>query len=231
MAVPKIAPIAAGPAPPRNARARGFWRIAVEVPGASEDEGERGREGYERRQQAAAEAGSGVTDHRDRLYNRTGSDLTERDRVQKLPIGHPVVVVHRVGLHQRDDDEPAAVGQRTDLERHPAKGEQPAGGRSGRGENRKRSHRSGDRPAPVEARDELDQPAAQQHEHQPGSERRRRDATRGQIDGETERADPPAPAIGKQRACRLHGNGGHGSAGSGGGAERPAWRRRREKEP
>ena len=72
-----------------------------------------------RRREAAADPEGGVADDGDGLDDRAGRDLAERDRVEELPVGHPVVAVHGVGLHQRDDDEPAAVGQGADLERDP----------------------------------------------------------------------------------------------------------------
>ena len=46
--------------------------------------------------------GGGVADDRDGLHDRSGRDLTERDRVEELRVGHPVVVVDGVGLHQRE---------------------------------------------------------------------------------------------------------------------------------
>jgi hypothetical protein len=49
--------------------------------------------------------------------------LAERHRIQELVGGHPVVGVGRVVLHQRDDHEPASVGERAHLECHP--GERP----------------------------------------------------------------------------------------------------------
>ena len=139
MAVPKIAPIAAGPAPPRKARARGFCADRIEMPRACEHEDERRREGDQCRQQTPAHSGGGIADHSDRLHDGTRSDLPERDCIEELPVGHPVVVVHRVRLHQRDDDEPAAVGQRADLECDPAKRQQAARrGRAGRQDRQRR---------------------------------------------------------------------------------------------
>ena len=107
----------------------------VEVRRAEEHERERGCEGDERGEQAAGDAGRGVADDGHGVHDRAGRDLAERDGVEELRVGHPVVVVDGVALHERDDDEPAAVGERPDLERHPHQREHAAaGGRRGRGE-------------------------------------------------------------------------------------------------
>ena len=67
----------------------------------------------------------GVADGGDRRDDRAGRDLPERDGVEELGVGHPVVGVHGVALHQRDDHEAAAVGERADLERRPASAPSP----------------------------------------------------------------------------------------------------------
>ena len=119
IAEPRMAPIAAGPAPSRKARALLVAAQAVEVAGAEQDERERRGEGDGRGEEPARQPGRRVADHGDGLHDRAGRDLAERDGVQELAVGHPVVVANRVGLHQRDDHEAAAVGQRADLERDP----------------------------------------------------------------------------------------------------------------
>ena len=127
IAEPRIAPIAAGPAPSRNVRAALVGAEPVEAAAAEQDERERRRERDGRGEQAAADARGRVADDRDGLHDGARRDLAERDRVEELPVRHPVVVVDRVVLHQRDDHEAAAVGERADLERDPREREQPAG--------------------------------------------------------------------------------------------------------
>ena len=120
-----MAPMAAGPAPPRKDCATRLARSAPKCRAPSEDEHERRRERDERRQQRAADTRRGVADDGHRLDDRARGDLPEGHRVQELGVGHPVVVVHRVGLHERDDHEATAEGQRPDLERHPGQCAQP----------------------------------------------------------------------------------------------------------
>ena len=96
IAVPRMAPIAAGPAPSRKALRVLVVAEPVEASGAEQHEGEGGSEGDERGEQPAAEAGCGVADDRDGLHDRARGDLSERDRVQKLAAGQPVVAVDRV---------------------------------------------------------------------------------------------------------------------------------------
>ena len=57
--------------------------------------------------------------------DRPRGDLAQRDRVEELGVGHPVVDVDGVALHQRDDHEAAAEGQRPDLQRGPGQGAEP----------------------------------------------------------------------------------------------------------
>ena len=114
-----MAPMTAGPAPVRNDSTAPFARIRSKRRTADKHEGERRREGDQRGQQSSGHARGRVADHRNRLHDRTRGDLAERHGVEELCAGHPVVGGHRVVLHQRDDDEPAAVGEGTDLERHP----------------------------------------------------------------------------------------------------------------
>ena len=174
MAVPKIAPIAAGPAPPRNARARGSARIA------SKCRPPRGRRRTRARRRrappaAAADAGGGIADHGDRLHDGPGSDLAERDRVQELRVGHPVVVVHRVRLHQRDDHKAAAVRERPTLSATHTSASSPPARPPATRAAAARTCRPAGRLRPARA-SELEQPAAEQHEHEARAERRRRDA-------------------------------------------------------
>ena len=97
-----MAPIAAGPAPSRNAAGAGVRGGAVEVAGAEEHEDERRRERDERGEETARDACGGVADDGDGVHDGSGRDLTERDRVEELGVGHPVVVVDGVALHERE---------------------------------------------------------------------------------------------------------------------------------
>ena len=171
---------------------------ALEPAGAEQHEGERRRERDERREQPAAEAVRPVTHRGDGVDDRARRDLAERDRVQELARGEPVVPVHRVRLHQRHDHEAPAVGERADLERHP-------------GERRQAAHRSRDRQRPdpeqppaAGAQRQLDEPAPDQHEHEPRPDRRRRDSPCEQVDDPPRHA-PRAPARVRHEApARLH---------------------------
>ena len=138
MAAPRIAPIAAGPAPSRKARAFSAPAQALEPLPAEQDERERGREGHRGCEQAPAEAVRRVADRGDRRGHGPGRDLAQGHGVEKLRVGHPVIGVHGVGLHQRDDHEAAAVGERSDLERRPAQRAQPSDGGRPRRQRRER---------------------------------------------------------------------------------------------
>ena len=92
---------------------------------------------------APAEAVRGVADRGDRRDDRAGRDLAERDRVQELGVGHPVIGVDGVALHQRDDHEAAAERERADLERGPRQRADPAGSRPTPGSNSSDRRRRG----------------------------------------------------------------------------------------
>ena len=195
IAEPRIAPTAAGRrAGEERARAR-VGEQPVEAPGAEQDERERRGEGDQRREQPAADAVRRVPDGGDRRHHRPRRGLTEGDRVEELAAGHPVVVLHGVALHERDDHEAAAERERADLQRRPRQRAQPAGARG---------DRSGGRPA-VEVQAACDDPAAhqlqraaaEQDEHEPGPGERRGHAA-GQAVG-----DDPA-AVGPARAAPPH---------------------------
>ena len=119
MADPAMAPMTAGPAPVRNDSTERVGSDPVEVAAADEDEDERRGEGDQRGQQPAADSPGRVADHGHGLDDRARGDLAEGDGVQELGAGHPVVGGDGVVLHERDDDEPAAVGEGADLEGHP----------------------------------------------------------------------------------------------------------------
>jgi hypothetical protein len=115
IAEPAMAPMTVAPAPVRNdwivalPRRRSKWRPPAMT---------KMNEGAN----ATSEAGGGVTDDGDSLDDGAGGDLPERDGVQELCTGHPVVGGHGVVLHQRDDDESAAVGECADFESDPRDG-------------------------------------------------------------------------------------------------------------
>ena len=94
--------------------------------GADEDERERGGERDGGGEQPAAEPGGGVAEYGDGVHHRAGGDLAEGDGVEELCVGHPVVGLDGVVLHQRDDHEAAAVGEGADLECHPGQCQQLA---------------------------------------------------------------------------------------------------------
>ncbi len=89
---------------------------SVEVCGTSDDEHERRCEGDQSCEQAATESTGGVAHDSYRLDDGSRSDLTEGYCVQKLGSRHPVIRHHGVMLHQRDDHEAAAIGQRPNLQ-------------------------------------------------------------------------------------------------------------------
>ena len=176
----------------------------------------------------------GVADGRDRGDDGSRGDLSERDGVEELGVGHPVVGVHRVALHQRDDHEAAAVGERTDLEGRPAQRREAAG----RGRLR---HERGERP-PVEARGggrpashgELGEPAAEQHEHEVRADQGGGGRGRGDVDGpaRTARAVAARAVVARadQRARGMQRDRGHRRAGARTGALHPERRRVSEEE-
>ncbi len=156
-ATPRMAPIAAGPAPREERRRVSVLAQTPEPLRADEDEQERRRERDERGEQAAADAGGRIADGGDRLHHRPGRHLPERDRVEELTARQPVVVRDGVRLHERDDHEAAAVRERADLERDP--------------------HERSDADEPVArvAERELERAAGDEHEHEPRADRRRGD--------------------------------------------------------
>ena len=106
---------------------------ALEAAAAEEDEGERGQEGDESGEQAAGDSVGAVADRGDRRHHRPRRHLAERDRVEEFGVGHPVVGVDGVALHQRDDHEAAAEGEAADLEGGPGEVADAAGGDGGEG--------------------------------------------------------------------------------------------------
>jgi hypothetical protein len=102
-----------------------------------------------------------VADGRDRGHHGTGRDLAERDGIEELRIRHPVIGVHCVALHERDDHEAASVGERADLEGRPAQRAEPAGGGGARRHECQRRAVHAGRDARPALHRELDQAAAE----------------------------------------------------------------------
>ena len=189
-----MAPIAAGPAPSRKARARWLVANAIEVPRAEEDEGKRRRERDGNCEQCTADARGRVPDHRDGEHDRTGRELAQRNGVEELRVGHPVVVTDRIGLHQRDDDESTAVGEGADLQRDPHDRDQHAAADSAGREQRDRSDgRDGRTALARRLRNELDRAAAEEDEHEPRADGRR---------GECPEREVRQPSNGRLRSRR-----------------------------
>ena len=78
MDAPAMAPMAAGPAPPRKDCATRLVRSAPKCRAPTEDEDERRRERDQRRQERAADARRRVADHGDGLDHRARGDLAQR---------------------------------------------------------------------------------------------------------------------------------------------------------
>src|SRR5215475_161824 len=200
----------------------------VEPVGAEQDEREGGAEGDGRGEDAADQAGGGVADDGDGLDDRAGGDLAQGDGVEELGAGHPVVVADRVGLHERDDDEPAAVGQGPDLERHPGHRQQhPAADRPGR---QYRGHRYAGQFGAVataggELHGEFDQPAAQQHQHQPGTKGGGGGRPGDQVTQPARRLPAALPARAGQTGARVDGHRRDRSTSTGARAQYPQRRR------
>ena len=219
IAAPRIAPIAAGPAPSRNARARGVLAQPLEAPAAEQDERERRGERDERGEQAAGEAVRGVADGGDGGDDRAGRDLAERDGVEELGVGHPVVGVHGVALHQRDDHEAAAERQRADLERGPGQRAEPADGDRAPAASSRERARTRRRPRPA-LHEHSTSAAGEQHEHEVGADQRRGGGADGEVGDPASRCargasaharearpDQPARGVDRHRRDRRAGAG------------------------
>ena len=197
----------------------------VEAVRAEQDERERRAERDRRRQHATGQAGRGVTHYGDSLDDRSRGDLAEGDGVEKLAAGHPVVVVDRVGPHQRDDHEPAAVGQCADLERHPGdRGEHADADRPGGESLRGNEHRHESGCLTASADGQFDDATAEQNQHQPRADQRGRRDSGCQVSDPARPVGGPAPARRDQPAAGVHGDGRHRGARSGSGAAHPGRR-------
>ena len=99
---------------------------AIEAPRADEDEREGRQERDDGGEQGAGEAVGRIADGGDRGDDGAGGDLAERDGVEEAGVGHPVVGVDGVALHQGNDHEAPAERERADLERGPGEWWEPA---------------------------------------------------------------------------------------------------------
>ena len=216
-----------GPGPAEEGAGPAVAAQPVEPARSEQHEAERRREGDHRRQDAPGQPGRGVADHRHGLHDRAGGDLAERDGVEELGRGHPVVVAYRVRLHQRDDHETAAVGQGAHLERHPRHRQQhPARDRAA---DQDRQGDDAARPAALAGArvvtralgGQLDHAAGHQDQRQPLPDRGGRSRSGQQVGHPARRVRASPPARAEQRPARLHGDRRDGGPGAGSGAEHP----------
>ena len=119
IADPAMAPMTAGPAPVRNDSTELLARIWSKCGAPTSMKKNEGREDDQCCEETPAQTPGRVPDDSHRLDHRARRDLAERHGVEELRARHPVVGDHRVVLHQRNDHEPAAVGERADFEGDP----------------------------------------------------------------------------------------------------------------
>jgi hypothetical protein len=122
-----MAPAAAGAAPVRNESTRSFEsrRSKRAAPmRMNENEGAKARGAAK---SPPGEPSGGVAHGGHCLGDRPGSHLPQRHSVEELRMGHPVVGVHSVRLHERDDHEPPPNAKRAHLEGGPGESHRPAG--------------------------------------------------------------------------------------------------------
>lgn len=94
---PAIAPMTAGPAPSRKDWDGRAGAQALEIRCARDDEQKQWSECQQCGQQPARQAARGVADDGDGLYHRSGGDLAQRNGIEELQVGHPVMVAARGG--------------------------------------------------------------------------------------------------------------------------------------
>ena len=225
-----IAPTAAGAAPPRKALTHGVGQQPVEAVGAEQDERERRRECDQRREQAAADPGRRVADCGDRVAT-TGPGVTcpSATALRNCPLGHPVVAVDGVALHQGDDHEAAPEREGPDLQRGPDQRAEPAGAGDGGQQHGQplQAEPARGRTAPRE----LDRAAAEQHEHEPRIRAVAAPAPPSDAVGEHAgalRARAPSPDRRSEAPARLDRDGRDRGAGAQADAAQPGGRRGRE---
>ena len=195
----------------------------VEAVSAEQDERERRRERDGGGQEAAADPRGGVAHDGDGLHDRARGDLPERHGVEELAVGHPVVVVDRVGLHQRDDHEAPAVGERADLEGHPGEREQPAAADQDRRDPQGGGRRQGRDARAAAPDDDLDEPAPEQQQDEPRADGRRGHHAGADVEEPAQLGAPAhaRPARGHEAPAGVHGDGGDGGTRPGAGALDP----------
>ena len=101
-----------------------------------------------RSQQPSAHSPRRVADHGHGLDDRSGGHLTKGNGIEELGAGHPVVGVDGVMLHERNDHEPAAVGEGSHFERFPGHGAQSPYGDGMSDEDGNNGQRRTGRPRP-----------------------------------------------------------------------------------
>lgn len=98
----------------------------IEAGASAEDEQEGRGKCDQCCQEPTSDSSGRVADYGNGLDYRPRGDLAQRDGIEVLGCGHPVVGAHDVVLHQRDDHEPTTVGECPDFERHPGQRSQAA---------------------------------------------------------------------------------------------------------
>ena len=199
------------------------------MPAAGEYEQERRGERDRGREQRPADARRRIADGRDRVRDRAGRDLPKGDGVEELRARHPVVVLDGVVLHQRDDHEAAAVGERADLEGDPGK-RREAARRARRRRRRAGSERERACLGRACIRRDLDEAAGDEDEDEPGADRRRGAAPENCVPDPAQLRARAAMARGDERQAGVDGNGCDARAGARGGAADPKRRRVGEEE-
>ena len=115
-AAPAMAPVAAG----RHAVDEGLARVGLSAKrrkyGAGMiDEQVAGQEDADRGRGRAERPGDEVADEGDGDDDRPGRDHRDRDRVEELPLGQPVVLVDDAAVEERHDRQAAAEHERARL--------------------------------------------------------------------------------------------------------------------
>ncbi len=198
--------------------------------GADKDEGEGGQEGDECGQKGAAHSRGGVADRSDGMGHRPGGHLPERDRVQELRAGHPVVAIYGVTLHQRDDHEAAAVREGADLQRRPGQGKQAAAGSADNSQKRPGMEAEALARRCGAPQQNLRQAAGDQDQDQPGADQRPGHPAEQRVGDPASMDLRPIPARGDQADAGPHSDGGDCRAGSSPGTAHPDRRRARQEE-
>jgi hypothetical protein len=164
------------------------------------------------------------------MQHRPRCDLPERDGIEELSGRQPVIARDGVPLHQRDDHEPAAVGESSDLECNPGEGEQPAGRTCRCREQRCRCDRGGAVTAAEPADRQLEQATADENEHEPRPDRRGRGGPGRQICEPAASAGRAAQAVGDEPPAGVKRDRSYRRPGARAGSFHPQGRCAREEE-